>query len=109
MYSLGRFPNRRRKYHKNITSPINPSINEKWKTEIDHKELLGIEAIGNLLGQQFSYAPTTSIDASKLKNIKNLERKFNRWEKKLRLFYQLPIWLRELISGKYPQIKKHLN
>jgi hypothetical protein len=97
------------KYHKNITTPINPSINEKWKTEISQQELLSIEAIGNLLGEGFSYNPSASIDASRLKNMKNLERKFNIWEKKLRLFYQLPIWLRELISGKYPQIKKHLN
>lgn len=82
------------KVHKNLSKPIDNSFKDKWKETLSKGEIETLEKYCSKFGERYDYSRTTSV-ASKNEAIpKSLL--FER--DKLRLYYQLPIWLRELKS-----------
>ena len=80
--------------HKNLSKPIVNSFKDKWKETLSKEEIETLEKYCGRFAERYQYNPTTSI-VSKAENIpKSLL--FER--EKLRLYYRLPIWLRELKS-----------
>ena len=80
--------------HKNLSKPLDNSIKDKWKQTLSKREIDILEKSSGGFAEKYGYYFTTSIFPKNIKmpKILLLERE------KLRLYYKLPIWLRELKS-----------
>lgn len=80
--------------HKNLSNPIISSFKDKWKQTLSKKDIEILEKSSGGFAEKYGYYFTTSIFPKNIKMPKLLilERE------KLRLYYKLPIWLRELKS-----------
>lgn len=82
------------KVHKNLSKPIDSSFKEKWKEKLSKKEIETLEQYCGGFAEKYGYYFTTAIFAKNQVIPRSL-----RFERdKLRLYYRLPIWFRELKS-----------
>lgn len=79
--------------HKNLTSPIDARFINKWKTKLTQQQIETLDKICGKYGLQFGYEPLTEV-----KNIPHIPADIWLIKKKMRWYYQMPIWLRELKS-----------
>ncbi len=80
--------------HKNLSKPLNTTLKVKWKESFSQKEIAILEEYCSRFGEKYGYRLTTGISGKEYSVPFNLK-----WERdKLRLYYRLPIWLRELKS-----------
>lgn len=82
------------KVHKNLSKPIDNSFKDKWKEKLSKADIETLEKYCSGFAQRYGYEQTTLIAPKNEKIPKELL--FER--DKLRLYYKLPIWLRELKS-----------
>lgn len=82
------------KVHKNLSKPIDNSFKDKWKETMSKEEIQTLEKYCSKFGERYDYTRTTLV-AQKEEAIPT-SLLFER--DKLRLYYELPIWLRELKS-----------
>lgn len=80
--------------HKNLNKPINPNFIDKWKNELSEKQIQTIESIVYKYASKFDYDFETAASS----NVDNIRFYDNLSSNKLKLYYKLPIWLRELKS-----------
>lgn len=82
------------KVHKNLSRPLDNSFKEKWRENLSLKQIEVLESCCGGLGTQYGYPCETQAKAQQIKmpSALILDRE------KLRLYYRLPIWLRELKS-----------
>ena len=79
--------------HKNLSKPLDPSFIDKWKTTLSDKEIEDLELVCGEFGKRYQYE--TKIDNGTIPSL-SFGAKIHR--DKLRLYYRLPIRLRELKS-----------
>ncbi len=82
------------KVHKNLSKPIDNSFKEKWKEKLSKEEIEILEKYCGKFGERYDYSRTTSVDSI----VEAIPTSLLFERDKLRLYYQLPIWLRELKS-----------
>ncbi len=80
--------------HKNLSKPINNSFKNKWEKSLSPEEIRTLEKHSGGLAEKYGYYFTTGIFHKN--EVIPLSLRFERF--KLRLYYRLPIWLRELKS-----------
>ncbi len=80
--------------HNNLSKPIVNSFKDKWKETLSKEEIETLEKYCGSFAERYGYNPTTSI----VPKNKNIPRRLLFERDKLRLYYRLPIWLRELKS-----------
>lgn len=80
--------------HKNLSKPIVNSYKDKWKETLSKEEIETLEKYCGRFAERYDYNPITSIVPKDEKIPKSLL--FER--DKLRLYYKLSIWFRELKS-----------
>lgn len=80
--------------HKNLSKPIVPSFKDKWKECLSEKEIKILDRYCGEFAKTYGYFPISDgqTKPAKIDLGLRLERE------KLRLYYRLPIWLRELKS-----------
>ncbi len=81
------------KVHKNIAKPIDPSFINKWKTKLTTEQVQLLDNICGEIAKKHGYIIKNEYQT----NLK-IPFKFQFHKNKLRWYYQLPIWLRELKS-----------
>lgn len=80
--------------HKNLSKPLKNSFKDKWKETFSKKQIEILEQYCGAFAEKYGYKPTTNLSLKEVKIPADLT-----FEKeKLRLYYRLPIWLRELKS-----------
>ena len=82
------------KVHQNLSKPIDNSFKDKWKETLSKGEIETLEKYCGNFAKKYGYEPTTSIAPKE----EEIPTSFLFERDKLRLYYQLPIWLRELKS-----------
>lgn len=80
--------------HKNLSKPLKNSFKDKWKETFSKKQIEILEQYCDSFGKKYGYEKTTNV-ASKTEKIPAA---LTFEKEKLRLYYRLPIWLRELKS-----------
>ncbi len=80
--------------HKNLSKPLKNSFKDKWKETFSKEQIETLERYCGCFAEKYGYKPTTNVSSKEEKIPADLT-----FEKeKLRLYYRLPIWLRELKS-----------
>ncbi len=92
----------------NLTRPISPSVNEKWRC-LDKTKIIQLERFGNLLADSYGYKSVHSTD--KIWSLKRLtyQIRFVAITMKLKLYYRLPIRWRVIVSGEHAVIAEYIN
>jgi len=80
--------------HKNLSKPLKNSFKDKWKETFSKEQIETLEQCCGAFAEKYGYKPTTNVNSKEEKIPTNL----NFEKEKLRLYYRLPIWLRELKS-----------
>ncbi|MGB3344111.1 MAG: sulfotransferase [Aequorivita sp.] len=82
------------KVHKNLSRPIESSFKDKWKETLTTEQIETLETHCGAFAKRYGYELKTSIVPKE----QNIPKTLLFEVKKLRLYYRLPIWLRELKS-----------
>ncbi|QAA82135.1 sulfotransferase [Aequorivita sp. H23M31] len=82
------------KVHKNLSKPLNTTFKNKWERTLSSKEISTLETYSGGLAEKYGYYFTTGIFTKNQVIPISLRCEMA----KLRLYYKLPIWLRELKS-----------
>ncbi len=80
--------------HKNLSKPLKNSFKDKWKETFSKQQIEILEQYCDAFAEKYGYGKTTNVASKATKIPADLI--FER--EKLRLYYRLPIWLRELKS-----------
>ncbi len=80
--------------HKNLSKPLKNSFKDKWKETFSEEQIETLEKYCGLFAEKYGYHPTTNVSMKEETIPAALI--FDR--EKLRLYYRIPIWLRELKS-----------
>ncbi len=80
--------------HKNLSKPLKSSFKDKWKETFSKKQIETLEKYCGVFAKKYGYHPTTKVSLKE----ENMPIALIFDKEKLRLYYRLPIWLRELKS-----------
>ncbi len=80
--------------HKNLSKPLKNSFKDKWKETFSEEQIETLETYCGDFAEKYGYKPTTNVSSK----VEKIPADLNFEKEKLRLYYRLPIWLRELKS-----------